>query len=240
MFEHKTLFIDLETTGLVPRTRVPGKRPGTTKQEQIPYETMFEDYPHIVSMAWKIDDNPTNYYEFNQEGREVPKEASDIHGLTAEMLSKSPWTFNHGILAMIHDEVNCLDSEIVVGHNIYYDTSIIKANILREVDLNRPKFSLDPEHYEDIEEILHKWKRIDTVRSTAKMMGGWAALIDLHKKIFQTGFENHNAENDVEALYRCYVWLKRKDIVPTWEKLQEKAKEKQAKEEQKEVDLFSK
>jgi len=221
-FEHKTLFIDIETTGLVPQITVEGKRKGTTKKQQLPYETEYMNYPYIVSMAWKINNGETTEYVLNQEGREIPEEASDIHKITTEITDKSEFTFNHAILEMLNGEITCFDTEIVVGHGLYFDTSILKANILREIDLKRENLPLTGKDFEYMTEILHKDKRIDTMRSTAKMMRGWATLSALHMKIFRKGFDAHTARNDVEAVSRCYGWLVKKGIVPTWEELQEK------------------
>ena len=223
--EHKTLFLDLETSGLVPQIEVPGKRPGTTKKEQLPYETGFMEYPFIVSMAWKIDDGETIYHVLNPEGRDIPKEASDIHHITTEIANESKTTFSQAILELIHGENSAMDVDIIVGHGLYFDTSIIKANVLREIS----KKTLDEKVFEEVTQLLHKNKRIDTMRSSAKMMRGWATLSELHMKIFHTGFEAHHAKNDCEAVERCYQWLKQKGIVPTWEKLQEKAKDKEEK-----------
>jgi len=228
--KHKTLFLDIETTGLTPHRMVPGKRVGIMKKQYLHYETDYMEFPYIVSMAWAIDDNDPVYYIFNQEGREVPKEASGIHGITAEIAAESEYTFNHGVLEMLNGEVNCHDAEIVVGHGLYFDTSIIKANILREINLKRPKYPLTTEPFDYISEIFHKYKRIDTMRSSAKMMRKWPTLSELHLKIFRSGFECHNAKNDVEATRRCYKWLLKKGIVPTFDELQNKAKEKEEKE----------
>jgi len=225
-FNHKTIFLDIETSGLVKKMAVPGKKPGTTRQEQIPYETHFLEYPHIVSMAWKIDENETKEYILNQEGRKIPKEASDIHGITTEIANASPHFFSDAILEFIEDAVG---NEILVGHGIYFDTSIIKANVLRSIVLEAPKRLLVKDAFERITEILHKYKRIDTMRSTIRMMGKWPKLQELHMKIFRKGFDAHTSKSDVEAVARCYEWLLRKKIVPTWEQLKESAIEKEIK-----------
>jgi len=227
-YEQKTLFIDIETTGLAPKIEVPGKRPNTTKKEQLPYDTGYMDYPYICGMAWAIDDGEPTEYIFNQEGREIPKEASDIHGITASRAALSEYTFNHGIFRML---VGANGVDIVVGHGLYFDTSIIKACVLREIDLKREEFPLTILEYEAITEILHKYKRIDTMRSSAKMMRGWPKLEELHMKIFRKGFEGaHSSRADVIATRNCYEWLLMKGIVPTFQELQAKAEEKIQKE----------
>lgn len=222
--EHKTVILDVETDGLVKKMAVPGKKPGTTRQEQIPYETHFREYPHIVSIAWKIDEDETKEYILNQEGRKIPKEASDIHRITTEIANASPHFFTDAILEFIKDAEG---SEIIVGHGIYFDTSIIKANVLRAIVTEIPNRLLERNAFEKITEILHKHKRIDTMRKTCKMMRKWPTLSELHMKIFNQGFDAHKAGPDVEATKRCYDWLVRKGIVPTWEQLQEAAAEKE-------------
>lgn len=216
---HKTIVTDVETTDLIPEIIVPGKRPGTTKKEKLSYETDYNEYPYIVSIAWKVDDNESKYYILNQEGRKIPEDSIAIHGITDEIASESKTVFAQVLMELIADAKDC---EIVVGHNLYFDTSIIKANVLRLIDEGVYLEML----FQDVTQMLHKYKRIDTMRSSAKMMRKWPTLSELYQKIYHKGFDNHHAKNDVEACYKCYQWLKKKGIVPTWEKLQEKAKEK--------------
>ena len=54
------------------------------------------------------------------------------------------------------------------------------------------------------------------------MMGKWPKLSELFEKIFKREYVGHNAALDVEATRACYQWLLSQEIVPTWEKLQEK------------------
>ena len=226
MDEPKTVFIDIETTGLVPTIQVPGKRPGTTKKEQLPYETQYMEYPYIVSMAWKINlDGEAKEYIINQEGREIPKEASDINGITTEIANASPYFLPQVINKFILD---AMGNQIVSGHNIYFDSSIIKANVLREQ--SKGAWSEEERVFEVITAILHKYKRIDTMRSTIRMMGKWSSLSDVYLRIFRKGFKAHNAKNDVQAQSEVYGWLLKKGIIPTLEKLQQKAIEKEQKE----------
>ncbi len=205
VYEHKTLFLDIETTGL-PIRMVPGKKPGTMKKYQFNYATEYMNFPYIVSMAWAINDGESVYYVFNQEGREIPQDATDIHGITTEEANKSDTFLFDGITNLINDSK---DSEIVVGHGLYFDTSIIKANVLRLFH-NKDMGELT---YDKITEILHKHKRFDTMRRTAKMGGKWLTLSELHQKIFNKGFDCHDAKADVEATRRCYEWLVKKEKI---------------------------
>jgi hypothetical protein len=58
---------------------------------------------------------------------------------------------------------------------------------------------------EQYTEILHKDKRIDTMRAGTKLCGKWPKLTELYKKLFKEEFEAHSAASDCEACYRCYV-----------------------------------
>jgi len=214
MQEHPEICIDVETTGLIPEVEVPGKRPRTTKKEKVSYETGYMDYPHIVSIAWKVDDEETKYFILNQEGRKIPQASIDIHGITDEMAEKSEDYFHNIISMFIADAIEC---DIVIGHGLYFDTSMIKASVLRDA-----RRILPHDMFEQATKALHKNKRIDTMQSACTIMRGWKELSALHMKIFRNGFPAHNAKEDCEAGYRCYQWLKRKNIVPSWEKLQER------------------
>jgi len=223
-YEHKTLFLDIETTGLIPHRVVPGKRIGATRKEQFSYEDDYMDFPRIVSIAWAVNDGEVNHYILNQNGLDIPKEASDIHGITSEMANKSTIYFGDGaVLGTLLEEAG--GSGVVVGHGLYFDTSIIKANVLREIKNN----SLDKRDFDRTTTALHKDKRIDTMRSSAKMCRKWPTLSELHFKLFREGFTCHDAKSDVEATRRCYLWLLQKGIVPTYAELLERSVEKQEK-----------
>lgn len=207
----KKVFIDTETTGKIPTISVPKKRGSGMREEQLQYDTDYMKFPYIVSMAWKVNDAPTKHFIINQNGREIPEEATRVHGITTEEANKSPHFLRSVLFYFFQD---CQDNDIVIGHNLYYDTCIIKANFLRLLDQCGEK---DQEiwikNYQHIENILHKDKRVDTMRAASKMCKGWSKLTELHQKLFNCGFDAHNAENDVEATYRCYVELEKRGII---------------------------
>lgn len=217
LYEHDTLFLDLESSG-IPRIRVPGVKPGTTKWHNLDYKTDYLDFPFIVSFAWARNDGEVVHHILNPEGREIPKEASDIHGITTEIANKSKMVFGQAIEEFLDHSQGI---EIVVGHGLYFDTSMVKANFLREMHT----FGDNPLNFEYLTEIFHKHKRIDTMRSASKMCRKWPTLSELHQKLFRKGFDCHDAKSDLEATRRCYEWLHKKGIVPNFEELQEKAKE---------------
>lgn len=195
----KDLTLDCETTGLAPK--------GSD------YKVHFMDYPYIVSLAWKINDEETRYFIINQEGRKIPPEATAIHGITDEMCDASPHKIDNVLPVFL---VEGQGANFTIGHNIFYDSSTIKANWLRLIQLGK----LVPESYQLIEELLHKDRRIDTMMASIKYCNipgkygaKWPKLTELHQKLFNEGFEAHNSKDDVNATRRCCVKLREIKVI---------------------------
>jgi DNA polymerase-3 subunit alpha len=185
------LFMDIETTGL------------PTKGHN--WDTNYMDYPYIVSIAWKFKDK-MNYHIIYQEGRVIPIEATKIHGITTKMGNdKSKTTTLEDVYKLfVKDAVL---STNVIGHNIYFDTSIVKAGILR-------KFGAKSKEAKLIDALLDKDKRMDTMRSAQKFMGGkWPKLTELHERLFNKPFPAHNAAEDVLATERCFYEMRKRKIL---------------------------
>ncbi len=188
----KTLTIDIETTG------IPAK--GAT------YEIDFLTYPRILSLAYKIDDKPTEEFIIAQNGFQVPPEATTINGITQQMADESPHQLEGILIGLLEFE----KFDFIIGHNIYFDTSIIKANILRLIEEGRVTKNV----FEIYTELLHKDKRIDTMRAGMKICGGkWPKLTELYSKLFGGEFDDaHSASADVDACYKCAVKM---GLIPT-------------------------
>lgn len=195
----KTLVIDIETTGLPPK--------------DADYKIDFMKFPFIVTIAWKINDEDTKYFILNQEGVDIPEEAIKIHGITNEMARASHYTLMMVLIDLLSQAEGTNE---IIGHNIFFDTSIIKANILRLIKSG----ITDQDFYDKFEELLHKDRRIDTMRKSIKFCNipgprgpKWPKLTELHQILFKQGFEAHNSKDDVEATHRCYVELKNRKII---------------------------
>lgn len=197
MFEIKdVLFFDVETTGL--------------PEKGAKWETDFEKFPDIVQIAWKFGDVEKDYI-IKPNGYEIPEEAAKIHGITTEM------ALEHGVefeiaLGEFYDDA--LKHPLVCAHNIYFDTSIIKANTLKH---------LGRKYFDEVEKALDKSKRIDTMMKTIKFVGAcfangrpgkFPSLEELYAKIFNGDvFDAHDALEDVIALARCLPELVKADII---------------------------
>ena len=181
------LFFDTETTGIPERSWN--------------WDTDFEQYPHVVQMAW-MHGCKVETHIIRPDGWEIPQETVDVHGITTEYALEHGEPFAAVVDMFIQD---CHDAGLICGHNIHFDTSIIKANILRE---------LGREYYDanDVENALYKGKRIDTMRPTMKWVDARMAngrlkfpnLSELYSRCFPgESFPAHDALEDVKAVAKC-------------------------------------
>jgi len=135
------------------------------------------------------------------DGWVIPAEATAIHGITTEHALEVGEPFARIADHFVHD---CMIADIIIGHNIYFDSSIIKANILR---MGMPNW------YNDIvEPAMDKTKRRCTMMKTIKFVdakfengrgGKFPKLEELYFKLFAEDFPAHNALEDVKATLRC-------------------------------------
>lgn len=187
---------DVETTGL------PLK--GTN------WDTDFMSFPYLVQLSWKrSDEDSVNDYIIKPEGYEIPIEATEIHGISTEKANKEGAYFYSVAIRFIKD---CLQANHIIGHNIYFDTSIFKANVLRTVKNNKHALFSMP-CIQNANTALDKKKRIDTMYKTISFCSipfpngkgkKWPTLVELHEKLFGEKFNAHNSADDVIATERCF------------------------------------
>ena len=188
------LCFDCETTG------VPDKG--------MKWDEDFLRFPRPVTMAWAFGD--TERYEIiRPQGWDIPTETVAIHGVTTEQADKEGKPFVEVVTEFLNDAEKC---PLICAHNVYFDTSIIKAAIM----------ALCPELAERAESALFKGKRIDTMRKTIKFVGArkengsgkFPTLEELFARLFDGAtFPAHNALEDVRALRKCLPQLVEMGIV---------------------------
>lgn len=181
------LFLDTETTGIPDRAAK--------------WDSDYMDYPHVVQIAWLHGCKAENHI-IRPDGWEIPEDAQAVHGITTEYALEHGEPFAAVVDMLIAD---CHEAGLICGHNIHFDTGIIKANILRE---------LGREYYDanDVESALYKGKRIDTMRSTMKWVDARFAsgrlkfpnFGELYDRCFPgETFGAHDALEDCKAVARC-------------------------------------
>lgn len=189
----KTCVIDIETSGLPPKGA--------------DYKIDFMKYPRILSIAFKINNEETIERIINQGSFHLPSEAMAINGITQEMCNDSIYQLE-GVL--IEEILSHKYFDFIVGHNIYFDTSIIKANILRLIAEEK----ITEHVFDKATEFFHKDKRIDTMRACASLWKGkWPTLTESYERLFQEKFEAHSAGSDVDATYRIFQELIRLNAI---------------------------
>lgn len=176
------MFLDIETTGI--------------PLKGAEWRVDYMKFPRIVSICWRVN-GVSNYHIINQCGKHIPESATKVHGITNEVCSKSRTFIKPLLRAFIEDAIKC---EFIIGHNTYFDTSILKANVYRE-------FGPDSKEAHQVNEALSKHKRIDIMRLSASYNKGWMTLDKLHKKLLGCGIKAHHAAIDASALEDCYLKL---------------------------------
>jgi len=187
------LFFDTETTGLPRSWKAPLHN--------------LDNWPRMVQLAYKYFDKSgleieSGNFIIKPEGFTIPKEASNIHGITTEI------ALTQGILLREVLDIFLLlvkESSLIIAHNIAFDEKIICAEYLRE----------------GYENPLHKKETFCTMKATTNfcaLVGNygykWPTLAELHKKLFKKGFDNaHDASVDIEITAKCFWELKRRGII---------------------------
>jgi DNA polymerase III epsilon subunit-like protein len=191
------LFFDTETTGIPAR----GAK----------WEEDYLDFPHIVQIAWAFGPIEESFVVL-PDNWEIPEEAVKIHGITNEEARRFGVPFKEVIEKFVGD---CLSAGLIAAHNIHFDTSIVKANVLRE---------LGREWYDSyrVEDALFKGKRIDTMQPSMKWVDArtqdgrlkFPKLEELYSRCFPgETYPAHDAWQDVLAVKRCLPILVEKGIV---------------------------
>ena len=187
------LFFDTETTGLPKNYKAP--------------ITDSENWPRMVQIAWQQYDLKKNLiaekmYIIKPEGYKIPKEASDVHGITTER------AYEEGEdLTMVLNEFRkaMLNSKILIAHNISFDERIVGAEFVRK----------------KTQSLAKKLPRIDTMTESTdycKLSGKygykWPNLTELHTKLFGKAFDDaHDALGDVKACADCFFELKKLNVI---------------------------
>lgn len=190
------LFLDIETTGL------PAKGLEWVKD--------YLQFPNIVQIAWINVSGVEKEFIIYQEGKEVPIEASNIHGITSAIANdpNNTWPLKKVLQEFLYDAIQ---AERIVGFNIYFDSSIVKAAILRVCG---------PESEEAVRMLiaLDKDRRVDVMRliqmNHRDISGGkWMKLLDVYRAMFGEEYEAHSALLDCVAVKRIHAELPKRTPV---------------------------
>ena len=194
----KYLFFDTETTGLPPRDL-----------EDSSYD-QIDVWPRFVQIGWIVTDANGNTIKrrseiIRPEGFIIPKDASDVHGITTEKAMQTGVPIGK-VLREIYDDM--LHVKLLVAHNFGFDHKILGAEFYRK--------NIDTNIIDDKEHICTMLSTTNYCELLPIRFGEykWPKLEELHHKLFGCTFSDaHDALADVEATKKCFFELKKKGIL---------------------------
>ncbi len=187
------LFFDTETTGLPKDYKAPAS---DTK-----------NWPRMIQLAWEIYDEQGQLIEsqmfiIKPVGFTIPKEVSDIHGITTERALREGNDLKT-VLVQFKDALTRANA--LVAHNISFDEKIVGAEFYRN-------------SMEGIPLALRRFDTMTLSTNYCKIPGKygfkWPNLTELHEKLFGCAFEGaHDALTDVKACAKCFYELRRRKVI---------------------------
>lgn len=191
------LFFDTETTGLPNNWNAP--------------ISDTRNWPRMVQIAFLLyHENgtllETESYIIRPDGFTIPREASDIHGITTERALREGSILSE-VLANFHSMNE--RATALVAHNVEFDEKILGCEFIRVTGRNplvvKQKFCT-MKHPSIIQHCALPPIRYGSYK--------WPKLSELHYKLFSAHFdEAHNAVADIQATARCFFELRRRGII---------------------------
>lgn len=187
----KSFIFDTETTGLFKYFNKLHATPAQLK----PYPWCIEFFGNTVEDSGDV----LGEVEFwAKPGVSISDEITRITGITeADVADADPFAANADrVLAAIRE------ADALVAHNLSYDKRIL------EVDFKRIG------RYDEITDAMAGKRMICTVQETYSIKNHRMKLTDLYIHLFGEAFPNaHRARNDVNALTRCFLELRKREII---------------------------
>lgn len=184
------LFFDTETTGLPINYKAP--------------YTDSSNWPRIVQLSWILaNDKGEIKAETDHIVKvdfEIPKSASQIHGITNEISNEKGIHINDILNSFLED---LKKTKILVCHNVDFDLTVLRSELYRnnlKHDIKLPTFCTmkNSTHYCQIPGNRgYKWPRLE----------------ELYKICFNKKLKNaHNSLMDVRATHKIFYHLKKEMV----------------------------
>ena len=190
----KYLFFETETTGIPQNYKAPC--------------TDTNNWPRLIQLGWLLTDAEGQILSegnhiVRPEGFEIPKAASDVHGITTEIALAEGQSLLDVIFAFGTD-LN--QSDCVVRHNLDYDLHVLGAEYVRLGYDSRIMFARPT--------LCTMQATIDYCNIPGAYGPKWPKLMELYTKLFGKGFDGaHDAMADIVATKECFFELLRRGIV---------------------------
>ena len=202
------LVFDTETTGLN-KTKILSQDtlhlwPFIVQFSYIMYDLSCNSIAKTVDVIIKMPDNVT-----------IPEEATNIHGITNEMSIRQGEPIEKVLSEYFHD---LQKADIVIGHNIQFDLSMIKVELLRIIYNGRLTYRQSKIYRNYFHYITNMNNTYCTMHNSVNLCNiqaldkfgkpylKYPKLVELHQKLFSTTPNNlHNSLIDILATLRCYM-----------------------------------
>ena len=190
----KYLFFDTETTGIPKDYKAPC--------------TNTDNWPRLIQLGWLLTDAAGRILSegnhiVRPDGFEIPKAASDVHGITTEFALENGKPLLDVIFAFGAD-LN--QADCVVGHNLDYDLHIVGAEYVRLGYDSRIMFARPT--------LCTMQATIQFCNIPGRFGPKWPKLMELYTKLFGQEFDGaHDAMADIVATKDCFFELIRRGVV---------------------------
>ena len=190
----KYLFFDTETTGIPKDYKDPC--------------TNTDNWPRLIQLGWLLTDAEGRILSegnhiVRPDGFEIPKAASDVHGITTEFALENGKPLLDVIFAFGAD-LN--QAECVIGHNLDYDLHIVGAEYVRLGYDSRIMFARPT--------LCTMQATIQYCNIPGRFGPKWPKLMELYTKLFGQEFDGaHDAMADIIATKECFFELIRRGVV---------------------------
>lgn len=170
----------------------------------------LDNWPRMVQIAWQIYDRMGSMIEekmfiVRPEGYTIPKQASDVHGITTERALAE----GHDLEEVLNQfRAGMLKADFLVAHNISFDEKIVGAEFIRK------KISALPKKLERVDTMTSsiEFCKLPNKKNPSKYK--FPNLTELHNILFKEGFDGaHDALADVSACARCLFELKKLGVI---------------------------
>ena len=190
----KYLFFDTETTGIPKDYKAPC--------------TNTDNWPRLIQLGWLLTDAEGRILSegnhiVRPDGFEIPKVASDVHGITTDFALENGKPLLDVIFAFGAD-LN--QAECVIGHNLDYDLHIVGAEYVRLGYDSRIMFARPT--------LCTMQATIQYCNIPGRFGPKWPKLMELYTKLFGQEFDGaHDAMADIVATKECFFELIRRGVV---------------------------
>ena len=190
----KYLFFDTETTGIPNDYKAPC--------------TNTDNWPRLIQLGWLLTDAAGRILSegnhiVRPDGFEIPKAASDVHGITTEFALENGKPLLDVIFAFGADlnQADCM-----VGHNLDYDLHIVGAEYVRLGYDSRIMFARPT--------LCTMQATIQFCNIPGRFGPKWPKLMELYTKLLGQEFDGaHDAMADIVATKDCFFELIRRGVV---------------------------